>query len=256
MEAMKTKRRELDIEELKKVVDECISEGAIHILITGGEPFTSKNIFKLIEYVKSKNLICTIATNSLLIDNEKAKRLKELKVDLIEASLDSVNPDEHDTFRGRSGTYEKFLASLQQLAEHKVPSNITYVIRKENIDYVDKVYNLAKSHQMGISMGFASPVGNWEGREDKKLTGKEWAAVDKHLKTKNIRWCGDASYLKKGCAAGSEKVYINPYGEVTPCPLIPKVLGNIQEEGLNKIRQKMLRRARYRTVHHRCLAAI
>ena len=64
---------------------------------------------------------------------------------------------------------------------------------------------------------------------------------------------GDANYLKEGCPAGTEKIYMTPYGDVMPCAVIHSSFGNIRKKRLYDIYLEMRRLDVFRDVHGMCL---
>ncbi|MBU2473101.1 SPASM domain-containing protein, partial [Patescibacteria group bacterium] len=57
-----------------------------------------------------------------------------------------------------------------------------------------------------------------------------------------------SSYFGVRCPAAREKIGIQPYGDVVSCPLIQIVYGNVKNEELKKIREKMLKNPYYHMV--------
>ena len=44
-----------------------------------------------------------------------------------------------------------------------------------------------------------------------------------------------ASWVKTGCGAVAEQLYLTPYGDVMPCPFIHLSLGNVKEKSISEI---------------------
>jgi len=84
----------LSFEEIVRVVKGLESFGLNKIRLTGGEPLLRKNIEKLIHKIKTNTNIKHIAltTNGSLLTQKKAKLLREVGLDEITISLDSLNP--------------------------------------------------------------------------------------------------------------------------------------------------------------------
>jgi len=76
--AGKSLKKELTVEEFKKVVDESVKLGVKRFYITGGEPFIKEGIFELIRYItKTKKRELIVLTNATLFDDKKIAALKK-----------------------------------------------------------------------------------------------------------------------------------------------------------------------------------
>ena len=73
-------KNELTFSQIKDIIDQAYELGCIDFAISGGEPFTYKNIFELIEYVKNKNVKrIAIFSNVMLLNEETCQLLSKIK---------------------------------------------------------------------------------------------------------------------------------------------------------------------------------
>ncbi|MCB9362219.1 radical SAM protein [Candidatus Woesearchaeota archaeon] len=257
MESMKDpSKKMLSREEFVAFIDTCIDHGAVHFLLTGGEPLLSPDLYFLLGHIKQKKRIATLVSNGFLFTPRFARKVATIGVDLVTVSLDSLDEAEHNAFRKHRHSYARIFKGIEHLRDHGVPTCINFVVRNENVDELPRLYDLSRSLSCSINLGFAAPVGNWDGRDDVLLTSGSYDVVKKYLRKPGVRWCGDGNYLKKGCAAGSQKIYLNPYGDVTPCPLVPRSFGNIRETSFKTIRTSMLAHPDAKTIHEGCTPSI
>lgn len=133
--------------ELLKLAEFFIEElNAISFALTGGEPFLQKDIFKIIEYLKSKNAIIQIQTNATLINDEIAKKLGKLlnpKFDSIQVSLDGVTEKTHDIIRGL-GSFKKTVEGIRRLTNNNINVSISTTLTSQNIREIPDIYSLGK----------------------------------------------------------------------------------------------------------------
>jgi len=104
---------ELSLEKRLDVIDQLAKEDVFSIAFSGGEPLMDKDIWKVIKRAKENFMYVSVATNGTLITPQVAKRLSDVGVDYVEISLDSVNPEKHDEFRGVKGAWIKQLPELK-----------------------------------------------------------------------------------------------------------------------------------------------
>lgn len=138
---------DFSIEELLKLAEFFVDElNVITITLTGGEPFLQKDIFKLLEYLKSKNVYIQILTNATLITEELAEELEKilrLKSDVIQVSLDGATQETHDKIRGE-GNFKKTVNGIKKLTSHNINVLINYTATSENVEEIPQLYVLCK----------------------------------------------------------------------------------------------------------------
>jgi len=98
---------ELSTEEGKKLLDQIVKAGMKVIVLSGGEPMIRDDIFELINYAKSIGMTVLMGSNGTLIDKEKAEKLKNSGLSAIAISIDSLDPEKHNLFRGSDDAFQK-----------------------------------------------------------------------------------------------------------------------------------------------------
>ena len=96
---------ELSLEELKRIVAECLDLGMTNITFTGGEPLLFAGLEELLRSIPREKAVALVFTNAKDLSAEKARSLKEAGAWGIQISLDSPVPAEHDKLR-MPGSFE------------------------------------------------------------------------------------------------------------------------------------------------------
>ena len=104
--------KELSTEEAHALIDGIARAGFKVMIFSGGEPLMREDIFDLVSYARDAGLAPVFGTNATLITPDIAKRLKAAGARAMGISLDSLDPAEHDAFRGVEGAYAATLAGL------------------------------------------------------------------------------------------------------------------------------------------------
>jgi len=146
----KESKNELNTKEIKKVIDSIYKTYRFLpykplIGVTGGEPFMRKDIFDVLEYMKSKGFRFAVTSNFALLNEEKVKRLVKLKPSDIRVSIDG--PKEiHDKIRCVKGTFDRAVNNLLLVKKinKKIPIRINCTISETNVDYLEEMVPLAK----------------------------------------------------------------------------------------------------------------
>jgi len=123
--------------------------GTKEIYLSGdGEPFMHPQILKIIEYIKTKGLVCYLNTNFTLINEEMIYELVKLKVDYLIVNLWAsscdrytaihLNKDSIDFYR-----IEQMLKILNQIKEQNPYVCITNVIFNQNWQDIEDMVNFA-----------------------------------------------------------------------------------------------------------------
>ncbi len=135
VEAMKS---ELSFEEIKKIVDEAVSLGALWFLISGGEPLLRKDFSDIYMYLKKKGALITIYTNAALITNEHIKLFKKYPPRGIEVSVYGVSKKVHALVTRRNH-FDKTCEGIEKLLTAGLPVRLKATILRSNHKELQKI---------------------------------------------------------------------------------------------------------------------
>ncbi|MBN1104991.1 MAG: radical SAM protein [Deltaproteobacteria bacterium] len=230
-----------DVKELSRQADEM---GLAHLVITGGEPLVFPDFDDLVAAIDPRKFYLTSDTNGWHLDERRAKHLKEIGIDKIQLSLDSLSPDEHDGFRGKAGAHERAVRAIDAALNAGLNTIIQTVVTKQRVrsqEFLDFL-EFGKMKGIGIFVTYAKPVGAWEGNFDILVDRSDMDYVRELEKKYNVFTHLTPAYgLNLGCIAVKRMVSVTKYGDVMPCPYIHVSLGNFFQEPLREIIGRGLR---------------
>jgi MoaA/NifB/PqqE/SkfB family radical SAM enzyme len=245
----------LAMDVVKRTLRECIELGVLNINLTGGEILLRKDLDELVRAARPDRTVVSIATNGILFDRAAAFRLKALGVRIVTISLDSADPEVHDRSRGYKGCFKKVFEAVEHARAADMEVFLCTIMTPENLENGDiyRMVDLARDRGLTITVNVSCAVGGWTNKKDVLLSEEELARFDRLVSLPHVRWEGGSNYLKEGCPAAVEKVYISPYGDVMPCNFAHISFGNVAEEPLPRIWKRMLATAPFDRIHRRCL---
>ena len=224
-----------DVRELSRQADEL---GLANIVITGGEPLIFKDFDQLVEAIDPQKFYITSDTNGWFLDKERAKHLKSIGVDKIQLSLDSLNAEEHDSFRRAPGSHARALRAIDAALEAGLNIILSTVVTHQRVhsDEFIEYLEFAKSKGVGTFVTYAKPVGAWEGNFDALVTRDDMKYVAGLADKYNVFTHLTPSYgMDLGCIAVKRMFSLTQYGDVMPCPYMQTSIGNFFEEPLKDI---------------------
>ena len=253
---------ELSTEECKAIMDQIASVNNKAILIlTGGEPLLRGDIFSLIKYAKNLGFTLFLGTNGCLFDEKVINSLKESGVDGVGISIDSLNINVHDEFRGTKGALELANRAITLCRTNNIPFQVQTTVTKSNINEIEELVNFAK--EVGASafqLFFLVCTGRGQGLSD--ISAKQYedtltkiyniqksfkgsmlvsAKCAPHYKRVVYNLDKTSSLLKAydgGCPAATNYCRITSEGDVTACPYMDKVVGNLKKQKFSEIWEK------------------
>lgn len=228
------------------------------LILTGGEPLLRKDIYDLAAYASQKGMMVVVGTNGNLIDDDIAKKLKESGVTGIGISLDSIVPERHDKFRGIPGAWDDTLNGIEACRRQGIEFQIQTTITRENFheipDMIEFSYNLGAKV---FNLFFLVCTGKGQDLTDitsqqydqalhqlyeiqKKYQGKMMVGAKCAPHYRRIVYEHDTTSplirtYAGGCPAGTHYCRITPEGDVTPCPYMPDVSGNVRQKSFGEI---------------------
>jgi len=140
-------RAELSTGEAEQVLDilsRIAGIGLPALSFSGGEPLARRDFFELAAYAKKHIGYVSIASNGTLITKDNAKRIKDVKVDYVEISIDGATPQVHDEFRCVQGAFERAMEGVKNCTEEGIDTCIATVLHRDNVAELDKLIELTK----------------------------------------------------------------------------------------------------------------
>ncbi len=143
--------QELSLERCLSLLDEAVAIGTKTLVITGGEPFLHKDLFRVVRAARERGLGVNITTNGTLIE----KRWDELAnsgVDSLSVSLDGLE-DVHEELRGQRGCHTRTWRGLRALrAGSEIGLSVYFVATNKNVHQLVQVYEQAR--ELGARFDF------------------------------------------------------------------------------------------------------
>lgn len=170
-------RQELGFESAKDLISSLAELGTKRIRFTGGgEPFMHPEIMKLIEYGKSKGLICCITTNFTLLNKDRIEDLIRLGVDELAISLWASNQDTYqkthpDSPYGVFGEIKENLIFLSGKKKDKPLVTLCNVICNLNYLELEEMFKFAL--EMKVEGVYFTLVDTLEGTESLLLSKEQ-----------------------------------------------------------------------------------
>ncbi|MBI1965392.1 MAG: radical SAM protein [Betaproteobacteria bacterium] len=268
--AAKRAARELSTKEGLSLIDELAALGTELLILTGGEPLLRRDLLTLARHASGSGLMVVVGTNGTLLDAHAARALKESWVRGVGISLDSLDPEKHDAFRGQKGAWNKALRAIEVcLAEglevalqtsvlpmnhEEVPRLAAFArekgVRAFNAYFLvctgrgEKLTDITPQQHEALLEELIAVQARHSGEEDRFMVRAKCAPHVKRLVCERLRR-GDISPVAAvmllagaGCPAGRSYLRIGPEGDVTPCPYLPVALGNVRRQPLREIWQQ------------------
>lgn len=254
----KKDKKDMALEDLTRLFDRLERNVVFEVRLNGGEPLVHPNIVDIIDDLEGRRFRKVLITNGTLLTDNVVKLLKSSGV-IPTVSLDDSISEEHDRFRGISGSHEATLRGLKLLFKNQVQYGINTCIHRGNRKRFHKIIDLAKKYG-AYRVSFL----------DLKNTGRmrkntQWfPSVNEYQRMLPALYLArkmyeeiDVSYdvflhchplqesiheFKKGiisCSAGKSRMSIDSDGYVYPCNMVISdqkwSMGNVLHETISDI---------------------
>jgi radical SAM protein with 4Fe4S-binding SPASM domain len=140
-----TVEEELTTKDCKKIIKAIAKYKKCVLILTGGEPMERRDIYELIRYARKIGLRPVLATCGYLINEKTITKLKKAGVTALSFSIDGVNAETHDKFRGTAGAFDSTIAAAKFARKARVRFQINTTISKINAGEVIGIAELAKN---------------------------------------------------------------------------------------------------------------
>jgi radical SAM protein with 4Fe4S-binding SPASM domain len=255
---------ELTTDECVRLIDQIaeVNKGCL-LVITGGEPLVRPDILDIARYAVKLGFMVVFGTNGMLIDDRMAQALVEIGVMGVGISIDSLDPQKHNAFRGVPGAWETAVAGIEASKRNGLQFQVHFSAQPMNYQELPAV--IEWSHGLGarvLNVFFMVCTGRGEELTD--ITPAQYEEVLGYLvkcqddyqgmlirarcaphfkrlayeKDPNSPITKATGYMGGGCLAGTNYARVTPNGELTPCPYMPLSAGNVRENSFADLWEK------------------
>jgi len=245
-------KKPMSVEEIKDLIRQSANMGVSMFGFVGGEPLMHPHWREIFESVDKEKCHSVVFTNGWFLA-ESAADMRKAGVGGVYVSIDASQADAHDRKRGLKGLFDKAMAGVAAAKKTDLTVGFSCCIDKNGFESgeLDKIIELARKHGVHEVLVFdAIPVGRFCNRDE--LWGfQSWVDdMIEHVRTtynQDKKYPGVlvyayfTSHMSLGCDAATCYCYVSPYGDICPCDFYHKKFGNLREEKLYTIWDRMTR---------------
>ncbi|MFQ5873029.1 MAG: radical SAM protein [Dehalococcoidia bacterium] len=253
LDAGRRNEGELTTSEGLDLVGQMAEVGTEMLILTGGEPLLRRDIFDLAKCASRKGIAVVMGSNGTLITEKVAHRLADSGVMSVGISLDSVDSADHDSFRGLPGAWAKAVKGIEMCQAVGVRVLLQTTVTSWNRAQLAQLLEFACEKRVeGVTFYFLVCTGRGEELTD--ITPDQYEQTLSYLVdaqnfyqgmmirarcAPHVRRIasqkGSALLGSAGCMAATGYCRITSDGDVTPCPYLPLVAGNVRKKNLRQI---------------------
>jgi len=272
-DARKRDPDELSTAEAKTVLEDLAAHGVFLVNFLGGEPLMRRDIYELIDHASDLGVYATILTNGTLVRNDTVSRLKDVGCQMIGVSVDSHDPEVHDSVRGKKGSLAAAMRTVRETVAAGIRCSVRLVVTEASLPAIPELFRWALDE--GVEELIVIPifmVGRAAGSADDRradIMGKQYFAqaletlreladplglsvpredlactigIELNPPQGEHHHAGHAIGFERttGCKVGRFAVNIQPNGDVHSCPFVHYNIGNLRRQSIAEIWQHPL----------------
>jgi radical SAM protein with 4Fe4S-binding SPASM domain len=217
-----SRNQDLSFERIEQVLKEFEDIQGLRLLLSGGEPLTHPQFWKINEVLKEYVFRSVLLSNGTLITKKVAQRLR---VNEVQISLDGMR-EGHESLRGK-GTFIKALQAIGHLQEADIRVSIATMIHQRNLKEFSELASLIQSRNIE-EWNVDVPCIAGRMKENRDL----WVEPSEAGRFLQYGYGGGLHSSEKNATCGAHLCAILSNGDVCKCGLFSQdPVGSI-EEGL------------------------
>ncbi|SIM58905.1 radical SAM/SPASM domain-containing protein [Cuniculiplasma divulgatum] len=256
---------ELSTHQKFKVAERLSSYNIKEIGLTGGEFFLAKDWQDILKKLGDLDFDISINSNGTLFSDRIIKVVEKYadKISNISVSLDGYNEEFHDRTRGK-GTFAKTIYNLRSLKNENINFDINWNLTSDNYKHLTKMIDLCKDiGAKGLTISTLEPIGAGKlldrnlfitSSQLETFTQMFYNIYRSHEKNFNLSLNYPFSFLvdpnvlvplireqrktwenRHNCGIFSNRIFIDPAGNILPCNFIQEPTDNLLNTDLECI---------------------
>lgn len=132
-------KRELSLQEIREIVDEAVSLGALWCLITGGEPLLREDFCDIYSYLREKGLMVSVFTNGSLVTDGHVELFKKYPPREVEVTVYGITRETYEKVTLKPGSFSAFCRGLGLLLENGVRVQLKSMALRSNLHEQEEI---------------------------------------------------------------------------------------------------------------------
>jgi radical SAM protein len=117
-----------------------------HLILTGGDPLSRKDIYELIDYANGLGLEVSITPSATPeLTNAAISKLKEHGIQSMGLSLDGSCAEKHDAIRAVPGTFDRTMGAARHCGKIGMPIQVNTLVAEETATDLPAIYELLRT---------------------------------------------------------------------------------------------------------------
>lgn len=240
---------DLKIDQWKIFLKQVALEGGVfQCTFSGGEPLLFENIFDLMDIMHEDGTCLSLITNGTYMDYNMVNRLKKYRWYWIQVSLDSEIEEVHDNIRGYKGGWKKAVEAIKLLKNNSFPVHVAAVVTRTSL------INMKELTEFCISLGvdklrlsevlYSGKACDtdlcFNANEERFFIKKVSELRKDYAESIEIELATSHNVQLKNCRKYAPlSLIIRPNGDVKIDCVLPYVLGNVIQEPISVIWQRV-----------------
>ena len=243
---------EISTEDWKQVIDRVWELGIPHIVFTGGEPTIREDLPELVAHAEANGQITGLNTNARrLQDSLFLDALVNAGLDHVQITVESHDPDIHDSMVGRKGAWAETITGLRNTLDSPLYVMTNTTLLRHNFTKLSGTLDFLAEEgvpTIGLNALIYSGMGLVVGtglRESELPPLLDLARTKTDHNNQRLIWYTPTQYCQfdptqlelgvKGCTAALYNMCVEPDGGVIPCQSYYHQLGNLLSDPWNSI---------------------
>jgi len=234
--------RTMDTATIIRLIRDLKKMGVIWLGFTGGEPLLNQDIVKITESA-GNDVALKLFTTGCTLDKQLASDLQNAGLRYVSVSLDHWQEKLHDEARRYPGAFRTALKAIDIFkGTGDIHIGVSAVLSREMIrngqveEFLQFLIGL-EIHEAWLSEAKPSIEAYWN--DDLVITEGERIELCRLQDRYNKEGKITVNYLGHfeggehfGCNAGHKMIYVDAFGEVSPCVFTPMTFGNVMEKSI------------------------
>ena len=256
---------ELSTREGRDLIAAVARAGFRLLILSGGEPLLREDILDLVAAAREAGLVPAMGTNGTLLTADIARALAAAGLRGVAVSVDSLDRDYHDDFRGMKGAYDLTQRGIANALAAGLRVQINLTLTARNLEQFDAMVDHYEALGVqAVHPFFLVPTGRALSMADGELASDAYFAMIRKIlarqRTTTVELkptcapqfmpmaleMGLPQRFSRGCLAGVSYCCILPRGQVHVCPYLPVEAGDVRNAPFDEIweRSEVFRKLR------------